>query len=470
MIGRTPEKQVLLNALESDKSEFVAVYGRRRVGKTYLIRETFDYRFTFQHTGLAKGRTKDQLFAFFLSLREAGYDDCPVPTSWIEAFSLLSTLLNNSSDKRKIVFIDELPWMDTPRSNFIPALEHFWNGWVSARKDILLIICGSATSWIISKVINDHGGLHNRLTQQISLKPFTLHECELFVQSKGLELSRYQILESYMVLGGIPYYWDMLEKGRSSTQNIDALFFARNGKLRNEFNKLYSSLFKNPAQYINIVTILGKKKAGMTRDEIIYCGAGSNNGQLSKVLKELEQCGFIRRYNSLGKKKKESIYQLMDNYTLFYFKFCQSNYNNDEHFWSASLGSATHRTWCGLAFERVCMSHSAQIKQKLGISGILSNVYSWRAVPKDGTPGGQIDMLIDRNDSTINLCEIKYSESEFTIDKKYEHELRNKKASFISNTGTNKAVHLTMITTYGLRHNPYSGIIQSEVTMDDLFV
>lgn len=470
MIGRTPEKQVLLNALESDKSEFVAVYGRRRVGKTYLIRETFDYRFTFQHTGLAKGRTKDQLFAFFLSLREAGYDDCPVPTSWIEAFSLLSTLLNNSSDKKKIVFIDELPWMDTPRSNFIPALEHFWNGWASARKDILLIICGSATSWIISKVINDHGGLHNRLTQQISLKPFTLHECELFVQSKGLELSRYQILESYMVLGGIPYYWDMLEKGRSSTQNIDALFFARNGKLRNEFNKLYSSLFKNPAQYINIVTILGKKKAGMTRDEIIYSGAGSNNGQLSKVLEELEQCGFIRRYNSLGKKKKESIYQLMDNYTLFYFKFCQSNYNNDEHFWSASLGSATHRTWCGLAFERVCMSHSAQIKQKLGISGILSNVYSWMAVPKDGTPGGQIDMLIDRNDSTINLCEIKYSESEFTIDKKYEHELRNKKASFISNTGTNKAVHLTMITTYGLRHNPYSGIIQSEVTMDDLFV
>lgn len=470
MIGRTPEKQVLLNALESDKSEFVAVYGRRRVGKTYLIRETFDYRFTFQHTGLAKGRTKDQLFAFFLSLREAGYDDCPVPTSWIEAFSLLSTLLNNSSDKKKIVFIDELPWMDTPRSNFIPALEHFWNGWASARKDILLIICGSATSWIISKVINDHGGLHNRLTQQISLKPFTLHECELLVQSKGLELSRYQILESYMVLGGIPYYWDMLEKGRSSTQNIDALFFARNGKLRNEFNKLYSSLFKNPAQYINIVTILGKKKAGMTRDEIIYSGAGSNNGQLSKVLEELEQCGFIRQYNSLGKKKKESIYQLMDNYTLFYFKFCQSNYNNDEHFWSASLGSATHRTWCGLAFERVCMSHSAQIKQKLGISGILSNVYSWRAVPKDGTPGGQIYMLIDRNDSTINLCEIKYSESEFTIDKKYEHELRNKKAYFISNTGTNKAVHLTMITTYGLKHNLYSGIIQSEVTMDDLFL
>lgn len=271
-------------------------------------------------------------WTFFLSLREAGYDDCPVPGSWIEAFSLLSTLLNNSSDKKKIVFFDELPWMDTPRSNFIPALEHFWNGWASSRKDILLIICGSATSWIISKVINDHGGLHNRLTQQISLKQFTLHECELFVQSKGLELSRRQILESYMVLGGIPYYWDMLEKGRSSTQNIDALFFARNGKLRNEFNKLYSSLFKNPAQYINIVTILGKKKAGMTRDEIIYSGAGSNNGQLSKVLEELEQCGFIRQYNSLGKKKKESIYQLMDNYTLFYFKFCQSNYNNDEHF------------------------------------------------------------------------------------------------------------------------------------------
>ena len=301
IIGREKEIKILEDHLNSDKSEFIAVYGRRRVGKTFLIRMAAKDDFAFFITGVHDAPMSEQLTNFAVALqRYSKAERLSVPKNWILAFFELSKYLETLPEGAKTIFIDELPWMDTPRSNFIPALEHFWNGWASARKDILLIICGSATSWIISKVINDHGGLHNRLTQQISLKPFTLHECELFVQSKGLELSRRQILESYMVLGGIPYYWDMLEKGRNSTQNIDALFFARNGKLRNEFNKLYSSLFKNPAQYINIVTILGKKKAGMTRDEIIYSGAGSNNGQLSKVLEELEQCGFIRQYSAMS--------------------------------------------------------------------------------------------------------------------------------------------------------------------------
>ncbi len=468
IIGRKYEQQLLLDAVKSQESEFIAVYGRRRVGKTFLIRETFGYKFTFQHTGLANGTTKEQLFAFSLSLREAGYDDCPVPQSWLEAFGLLSALLKNSTDEKKIVFLDELPWLDTARSNFISAFEHFWNGWASARKDIVLIICGSATSWIINKVINDHGGLHNRVTQQIALQPFTLNECEKFIVSKGLEMSRYQILECYMILGGIPFYWNMLERNRSLAQNIDNLFFAKSGKLRNEFNQLYASLFKNPEMYIQVVTTLGNKKVGMTRDEIIENGKMINNGQLSKVLDELEYCGFIRCYNNIGKKKKTAIYQLIDNYTLFYFKYICNNDNNDEHFWSASIDSSMHRAWSGYAFERVCMMHTMQIKQSLGIAGVLSNVYSWRA--DNIEKGAQIDLLIDRNDQVINLCEIKFSMGEFTINKEYDEKLRNKKNVFIESTNTRKAVHLTMITTYGLKQNAYSGMIQSEVKMDDLFV
>ena len=469
IIGRKEEQQILHSAVQSENSEFVAVYGRRRVGKTYLIRETFGYKFTFQHTGLAKGNTKEQLFSFAISLRDAGYDDCPIPKSWLEAFSLLSAYLKNSTDEKKIVFLDELPWMDTPRSNFISAFEHFWNGWASARKDIVLIICGSATSWIINKVINDHGGLHNRVTKQIALQPFTLKECEMFAKSKGLEMSRYQLAECYMVLGGIPYYWSLLEKGLSLAQNIDKIIFAKNGKLSNEFNQLYASLFKSPEQYIDIVTALGKKKAGMTREEIIAATDKYSNGALSKVLDELEYCGFIRKYNGFDKKSKQAIYQLIDNYTLFYFKFIQQNENNDEHFWSASIDSAMHRAWSGLAFERLCMAHTQQIKVALGISGVLSNVYSWRKEADETSDGAQIDLLIDRNDQVINLCEMKYSLSEYAIDAEYEQKLRNKKSAFIDATNTRKAVHLTMVTTFGIKANAHSGIVQNEVKLDDLF-
>ena len=469
IIGRKEEQQILHSAVQSENSEFVAVYGRRRVGKTYLIRETFGYKFTFQHTGLAKGNTKEQLFSFAISLRDAGYDDCPIPKSWLEAFSLLSTYLKNSTDEKKIVFLDELPWMDTPRSNFISAFEHFWNGWASARKDIVLIICGSATSWIINKVINDHGGLHNRVTKQIALQPFTLKECEMFAKSKGLEMSRYQLAECYMVLGGIPYYWSLLEKGLSLAQNIDKIIFAKNGKLSNEFNQLYASLFKSPEQYIDIVTALGKKKAGMTREEIIAATDKYSNGALSKVLDELEYCGFIRKYNGFGKKSKQAIYQLIDNYTLFYFKFIRQNENNDEHFWSASIDSAMHRAWSGLAFERLCMAHMQQIKAALGIAGVLSNVYSWRKEADETSDGAQIDLLIDRKDQVINLCEMKYSLSEYVIDAEYEQKLRNKKSIFIDTTNTRKAVHLTMVTTFGIKANAHSGIVQNEITLEDLF-
>ena len=469
IIGRKEEQQILHSAVQSENSEFVAVYGRRRVGKTYLIRETFGYKFTFQHTGLAKGNTKEQLFSFAISLRDAGYDDCPIPKSWLEAFSLLSTYLKNSTDEKKIVFLDELPWMDTPRSNFISAFEHFWNGWASARKDIVLIICGSATSWIINKVINDHGGLHNRVTKQIALQPFTLKECEMFAQSKGLEMSRYQLAECYMVFGGIPYYWSLLEKGLSLAQNIDKIIFAKNGKLSNEFDQLYASLFKSPEQYIDIVTALGKKKAGMTREEIIAATDKYSNGALSKVLDELEYCGFIRKYNGFDKKSKQAIYQLIDNYTLFYFKFIQQNENNDEHFWSASIDSAMHRAWSGLAFERLCMAHTQQIKAALGIAGVLSNVYSWRKEADETSDGAQIDLLIDRKDQVINLCEMKYSLSEYIIDAEYEQKLRNKKSVFIDTTNTRKAVHLTMVTTFGIKANAHSGIVQNEITLEDLF-
>ena len=332
----------------------------------------------------------------------------------------------------------------------------------------MLIVCGSATSWMINKLIKNRGGLHNRVTRQIPMDPFTLQECEEFLNHYKIVFNRHQIIECYMIMGGIPFYLEQLDKSLSLPQNIDNLFFKPQSVLKHEFTKLYASLFKNSDRYIRIIETLGKKRKGLTREEIITMTEFSDGGSLSKMLEELELCDFIRSYNAFEKKSKERLYQLIDFYSLFYLNFIKNNSKSDEHFWSNLIDNAKHRAWSGYAFEQVCMQHAAQIRQKLGISGVVTYSSSWRS--KTSEPAAQIDFLIDRNDGVINLCEIKYTEGEFIIDKKQDENLRNKKSSFINETKTRKAVHITMITTYGVKHNEYWGRIQSEVTMNDLFM
>lgn len=469
MFGREEEKKILLSLLDSDKSEFVAVYGRRRVGKTYLIRETYNYTFAFQHTGLQEATLDEQLEEFANSLIIAGMRSVKKPKSWSQAFFMLSQYLTTLPEGKKVIFIDELPWLDTINSKFVSALDHFWNAWATSRKDIVLVVCGSATSWIIDKIVMNYGGLHNRLTEQIYLRPFTLSECEEYAQQRQLGMSRRNILETYMVLGGIPFYWDMLRRDLSWAQNIDRMCFYPNGKMRNEFNALYKSLFRSPQIYIDVVSVLGTKKIGMTRSELIENLGTNNGGTLTRVLRELEQCDFIRTYNSIGKTKKESVYQLIDNFTLFYFKFMNSSVN-DKDFWSRTISKPTYAVWSGLAFERVCFQHIDQIKQALGISGVISNLYSWVYKPKDPQEKGvQIDMLIDRDDNVINICEIKFAQGEYELTEKYDLDLRNKISTFIQKTKTRKGVSLVMITSNGLKRNAWANGVQREVTMDDLF-
>jgi len=469
MIGREAEREDFIRFLESDKSEFLVVFGRRRVGKTFMIREFFDYKFTFYHTGMAKTEMETQLQNFNTSLHKYGNHPYPKVSNWLEAFEQLIHLLSNKKQKsKKVVFIDEMPWMDTQRSGFIQALEFFWNSWASAQKDILLIACGSASSWIVNKLIKNHGGLHNRVTQQIYLRPFTLGECEEYFQKNNIAFNRHQMIESYMIFGGIPYYLSLMKKQFSLAQNVDNLCFAEKGMLRNEFENLYASLFKNYENHVTIVEALSKKTKGMTREEIIKNTRLPNGGGLTKTLVDLELCGFIRKYRAFEKKKRESLYQLTDFFTLFYFNFMNDNQFNDEHYWTNFIENARHRAWSGYAFEQVCMAHLPQIKRKLGITGVLTNTASWRS--SETGAGAQIDLLIERNDKVINLCEMKYVQEEYVIDKKQDENLRNKRAAFKRETKTRKALHLTMITTYGVKHNEYWGNIQSEVMMDDLFV
>ena len=470
LIGRNKELEILNRAVTDDSSHFIAVYGRRRIGKTFLIREAFNYRFTFQHAGLSEGNLEEQIFAFEASIKDAGMEVNKRRKNWLEAFEDLKDVIRASNEKKKIIFIDELSWMDTQNGNLLVALENFWNGWASARKDVVLIVCASATSWMLSKVVHNKGGLYNRLTEQIHLEQFTLAECEECVKEKGIAFTRNQILQCYMVFGGIPYYWGFLKKGLSLQQNIDEIFFTKNAPLKDEYKYLYASIYKNPAVHQKIIETLGKKKVGMTREEIIEYSGIINSGDLTVKLEELESCGFIRKYNSFGMKKKNAVYQLIDNFTLFYHQF-MSNEPNDEHFWSNQINTPAVNTWQGLAFERVCFKHIDQIKKKLGISGVHTEINSWYCKKDDekGIRGAQIDLLIVLKDQVINLCEMKYSNSEYILSQDSDANIRNMIAAFMETTRTKYAIYPTIITVYGLVDNAYAGNIQSVVTLDDLF-
>lgn len=470
IIGREKELKLLKSLVESEYSEFVAVYGRRRVGKTFLVREAFNYSFTFQHAGLAKQSMRKQLTAWMYSLKDAGMQVKAAPKNWLDAFDLLKDLIKESSDAKKVIFIDQMPWMDTPRSGFVSALESFWNGWASGRKDVLLVICGSATSWIINKIIKNHGGLHNRVTHKMPLNPFTLHECELLARNLKLGMEHRQLFEMYMVLGGIPFYWTLLQKELSAAQNIDRLFFGPDAELKGEFDELYASLFREPELYMTVVRTLGKKRVGMTRNELIEEGKIDDGGDLSKVLEDLESCGFIRKYNLLDRAKKGAVIQLIDFYTLFYFKMVEGN-EQERNYWSGSLSSRQHDIWCGLAFERVCLWHVEEIKRAMSIGGVLSREAAWYSPRKRGETerGAQIDLVIDRNDDIVNVCEMKYYRGEVVLDQEEEERIENRINRLKRESGTDKAVRAILVTTKGLKRNSHSELIQMVVTADDLF-
>ena len=469
MVGRRNEIEELLKSYKSSESEFVAVYGRRRVGKTFLIRNVFSEKFAFQHSGLAKGGMKKQLRQFVSSLREYGRTPSRPLVDWMDAFDELKEVVRSSALEKKVVFIDEMPWLDTPRSDFITALESFWNGWASARRDVLLIVCGSAASWIVKKLFKNKGGLHNRVTRRIHLQPFTLAECQEYTRERSLSMSKRDVAECYMALGGIPFYWSYLEKGNSLPQNFDRMFFSDGAPLKNEFAELYSSLFRKTRIHLKVVETLGKKKVGMTREELLKHIKIASSGSLSQCLAALEECGFIRKYKVIGTKKK-FIYQLVDCFTLFHFHFLCEMDGKDEHWWSRTTTSPMQSNWRGLAFERLCLLHVPQIKAALGISGVLTNVYSWYHVADSVYPTRtQIDLLLDRADNVINLCEMKYTSGPYAIDKAVDSLLATKVETFRTLSKTQKAIHVTFVTSRGLVRNSYWNDVQSEVTLDDLF-
>ena len=472
LIGRDNERRDLLKWIDSERSEFIAIYGRRRVGKTFLVRKTIE-RFTFSFSGSYEATLKEQLLNFGLALRTYfKVPDLQIPENWTLAFHSLRKLIEGMGNKKNVIFLDELPWIDTPKSGFLSALEYFWNSWASARDDIKLIVCGSATSWIISKIIRAKGGLHNRITHSILLEPFHLSACEKYFKAYGFRFSRMQIAECYMVMGGIPYYFSLMDNGESLTQNIDRLFFHVNGQLRHEFQNLYRALFKNHQAYVSVIETLAQKGIGLSRQEIIKKTGLSDNGLFSKMLEELELCGFIRSYQpfknerttpTIRRTSRNTLYQLIDFYSLFYLKFNKQQSN----FWESRYNSPIVNAWKGLTFEMLCQYHIEEIKIALGIGDVHTKTSSWRG-EYDGART-QIDMVIDRNDDSINLCEMKFSTSEFSIDKHYAEILERKIEIFREDTESSKNLLLTFITTKGIHPGKYSYLAQRQANLHDLF-
>ncbi len=478
MTGRKSEIEELTELYEKEEAQFVAVYGRRRVGKTYLINEVFGDRITFRHAGLSpiemestegKSPLQKQLRHFYNSLLLHGMKKSKCPEDWLEAFFLLAKFLQSKDDGGKqIVFIDELPWMDTPKSGFITGLEAFWNSWYGHKKNFMLIVCGSATSWIVDKLINNTGGLYGRLTREIKLSPFTLYECEEFFKENRVNLSRYDIVRSYMAFGGIPYYLGYFKSGYSVAQIIDGVFFGKNAVLRNEFERLFSSTFNNSGYVTDIIRFLSTKNAGYTRKEISEKTDHSNGGNLSKTLDSLVASDFVIKYVPFGKGKRDECYKLIDPFCIFYLKFVDKQDSLTEGIWQENQNSAQVNSWCGFAFENVCFNHIDQIKEALGIRGVITRQSAWskRADDEEGT---QIDLLIDRNDNVVNMCEIKFYGKEFTVTKDYDMVLRHRMSLLRKIISPRKAVHKVLITTFGVTYNEYKWSFDRFITLDDLF-
>ncbi len=475
MIGRTRELQELNELYNSGKAEFAVVYGRRRVGKTYLVDEAFENRFAFRHAGLSpvdletKGLMKKQLEQFFYSLKNYGMKETRKPKSWMEAFYMLEVLLQNKDDgSRQVVFLDELPWMDTHRSGFVTAFEGFWNNWACHRKNLMVIACGSATSWILNKLINNHGGLYGRVTYEIKLEPFTLRECEEFLEEKGVMMSRYDITQSYMMLGGIPYYLGYFRKELSLAQNIDELFFAKNAKLKYEFDRLFKSIFDNPELMKSIVKLLHNKNAGYTRGEISKALNMKDGETLGDCLNALISSNFAVKYVPFGCRKNDYHYKLTDPFCMFYLRFVNDHYSLTGDFWLSNIDSQPIVSWRGLAYENVCFNHIGQIKKALGISGVSTTQSAW-SKKKDDEEGTQIDLLIERKDNITNMCEIKFYSGFFSVDSNYYRKLLERHELLLRQLNMKMSVHNTLITTYGLKQNKYSSICANTITMDDLF-
>lgn len=473
VIGRVAEKRLLDVAIASKDPELIAVYGRRRVGKTYLIREHLKRNLVFEVTGIHDQKMTVQLANFHTALRRS-FPMIPLlqPRSWLEAFELLRSCLEqlDSTQGKRVLFFDEFPWLATRKSGFVPAFENFWNTYASRRRDLAIVVCGSAAAWMIRNVVNARGGLHNRLTRRIRLEPFHLSEVQQYLQYRKIRWDQRQTVLAYMAFGGIPHYLNLIRPGQSAAQCIDAECFKPEGMLRGEYRNLYAALFESYEIHEAIVRTLSSTWTGLTRDQLIAKAQLSSGGGVTKAIEELSLSGFITETVALDKKSKGSVWRISDEFSVFYWHWMQSKGSTNS--WLRQSSGRRYESWCGYAFESLCLKHVKAIQAAIGIADVQADVASWRYHAKPGSDeeGAQIDLLIDRADRCINICEIKYSSEPYVVTKSYAEELRRKLRVFAQRSGRTQTLFLTMITPEGIKPNRYTEeLVTNQVLMADLF-
>ena len=466
-IGRRREQADLEEYCRSGKAELVCVYGRRRAGKTYLVDNTFSNKLAFAVTGAEDKRTPTQLKVFSGALKRFGDRGHSAPRDWFEAFDRLRALLESDSVTRgygrRIVFLDEFPWLAGKRSDFLVAFADFWNSWASKHDDLMVIICGSATSWIVRNIFENSGSMYNRVTRRVFVAPFNLRETEMSIESMGLGWSRDTVLKAYLVFGGLPYYLDMLDRRLSLAQNIDELCFDVRAPLRDEVPRLMEATLADSPLHREILGLLSRTKAGMHRTSIAE-SVGDNGNNLKRSLDDLEKCGYIRRYHNPYEKYHPAIFQLVDPFLLFAFRFMGDHPLKS---WVEFEGSPAYYAWRGNAFEMACLNHIPQIKRALGIAAVETECFPWASC--SSSPGAQIDLVIERKDSVTDLCEMKYTDGPYSMTEGDAEALERKRSVFRQESGTDNAVHLALVSANGFRANAHSGGIAVAVTADDLF-
>jgi uncharacterized protein len=472
-VGRKKEQEVLQKALQSNEAEMVSVIGRRRIGKTFLIKTIYQEHIVFELTGVKDSPIEEQLGNFAYALKKASKNTLIIKpfSDWMEAFYVLTDYLEKlPQDRKYVVFFDEVPWFSQYKSDFIRGLSYFWNSW-AVNQNIVVVICGSSASWMIQKIVNDRGGLHNRITRRLFLKPFTLAETETYLKSRNINLNRYHIMQLFMAMGGIPHYLKEIDGGKSAAQNIDDICFTETGILRDEFSNLFTSLFDDSYNHIAVIRALAKTHQGIDRNTLIKTAKVSNGGTLTNVLEELNQSGFIDSYAPFGKKTKDRLYRLTDEYSLFYLQFIENQEFTESGTWLELSQTQEYKIWCGYAFENICLKHISQIKKALGIAGVYSTASSFLKKGTKTEKGTQIDLVLSRNDQIINLFEMKFYNQNFTVSKEYAQNLQSKKWVFEAETKTRKHLFLTLLTIFGITHNEHSlGLVDQVLTVDDLFL
>lgn len=452
----------------------ISVIGRRRVGKTFLIHSVYKEEIAFEISGLQYATKKDQLRNFQQRMRVAfpGLARQPLPEDWLDAFFQLTEALDATDDgkTKRVVFFDEVPWLATHKGKFLMGLTYFWNSW-AVRRNVVVVICGSAASWMIKKILRDKGGLHNRVTKRIRLRPFNLSDTAAYLKGRHINMNQRQLLLLYMAMGGIPHYLKEVEVGESAAQAIDRIAFSEDGLLKDEFNALYPALFDQSESHVKVIRALGKTQQGYDRQQLISAAGIADGGYLSRVLEELSESGFITAHPTYGKKKKGLRFRLTDQYSSFYLRFIEPNTYGGAGSFMALSQSQSFKSWCGYAFETVVLEHIPQLKDALKIGGVFTQASTFYQGGDKTSEGAQIDLVLDRNDGVINLVEAKFYSEPFIVDKPTAEGLLKKQRVFSAATKSRKQLSWAVVAAEGAVASRHSlGLVDHLFSADVLFV